>query len=113
MRRNGCAFALVALLAACTSHSAKDSPSGPSPYAPEWVKDQIAGFESGATENRVFGKVVFDGASLYLIDSPCCDLYNYLYTVEGKVFCAPTGGFAGGGDRKCPPGLGPVQRRDN
>jgi len=104
---------LAASLTACTSHSISDAPSGPSPYVAEWVRDQIAAFERGAAgnTNRVDGKVVFEGVPLYLIHSPCCDLYNYLYTAEGQVFCAPSGGFTGGGDRKCPLGLGPVQRR--
>ncbi len=104
---------MTAFLTACASHSARDSTArGPSPYAAEWVRQQIAGFEAGAQENnRVDGKVLFDGTPLYLIHSPCCDFFNYLYTADGKVFCAPSGGFAGGGDGKCPPGIGPVSRR--
>ena len=117
MRRSGARRWLPGLftasLTACTSHSVSDAPSGPSPYVAEWVRDQIAAFEQAAvgTANRVDGKVVFEGVPLYLIRSPCCDLYNYLYTADGKTFCAPSGGFTGGGDRKCPPGIGPVQRR--
>jgi hypothetical protein len=102
---------VAASLAACAPHSTRDStPSGPSPFVADWVRQQIAGFEAGEN-TRVDGKVLFNGTSLYLIHSPCCDLFNYLYTVEGKVFCAPSGGFAGGGDGRCPPGIGPVSRR--
>src|SRR5512138_2141338 len=106
------AYALcVTLLAACSPHSARDSTSGPSIYATEWVRQQIAAFEAGVDANRVDGKVVFDGAPLYLIRSPCCDLFDYLYTPEGRTFCAPSGGFTGRGDGKCPPGLGAVAPR--
>ena len=102
----------VIALTACTSTAVRDStPSGPSPYAADWVEHQIAGFEAGDENNPVDGKVVFGGTSLYLIHSPCCDRFDYLYTADGRVFCAPSGGFTGGGDRKCPPGIGPVQRR--
>lgn len=100
----------IATLAGCSSRPAEESSSGPSPYAADWVAQQIAAFESGAEASRVIGKVVHDGAPLYLIDSPCCDLFNFLYTAEGKVFCAPSGGFAGHGDGKCPPGIGPISR---
>ncbi|MEO8466916.1 MAG: hypothetical protein ABI640_16380 [Gammaproteobacteria bacterium] len=109
-------FAFVfASLTACTSPSVGVAPSAPSFFAAEWIKQQIAEFDAGTAPdtNRVAGKVVFDGAPLYLIDSPCCDFYNYLYTADGKAFCAPSGGFAGGGDRKCPAGIGPLRRRSD
>ena len=80
-------------------------------YAADWVRQQIAGFEAGDENNPVAGKVVFNGTSLYLLNSPCCDFVNYLYTADGKVFCAPSGGFTGRGDGKCPPGIGSVSRR--
>ena len=103
---------VVVMLAACTSHSSRDAPSSASPYAADWVKQQIAEFEAGVDASRVDGTVVFDGAPLYLIRSPCCDLFDYLYTSEGKTFCAPSGGFTGRGDGKCPPGLGAVSPRE-
>ena len=103
---------VMAVLTACTSGAVRDSrPTGPSPYAADWVSHQIAAFEAGEENDRVDGKVVFGGTPLYLIHSPCCDLFDYLYTADGKAFCAPSGGFAGGGDGKCPAGIGPVSRR--
>ena len=115
MQRNGAELGfgvfVVAALTACASGSAREAaPSGPSPYDAEWVKHEIAGFEAGEEKSRVGGKVVFNTTSPYLIHSPCCDLFNYLYTTDGAVFCAPSGGFAGSGDRKCPAGIGPVSR---
>jgi len=107
-------LAFVALLAACTAQrSAHHLPDVPFPYSVDWIKQQIAEFEAGAVPdtNRIDGKVVFEGAPLYLIHSPCCDFYNYLYSRDGTALCAPSGGFAGRGDGQCPPGIGPAQRR--
>ena len=102
---------VIVSLTACAPGSVRDSsPSGPSPYAAEWIRQQIAGFEAGEENNRVDGKALSSGTSLYLIHSPCCDFFNYLYTAVGKVFCAPSGGFTGAGDGKRPPGIGPVMR---
>ena len=104
---------VVVSLAACTSHTVTESKNSPSPYPVDWIKQQIAEFDKGAaaSTNRVDGEIVFEGESLYLIHSPCCDLFDYLYTADGETFCAPSGGFTGRGDGKCPPGIEPVQRR--
>jgi hypothetical protein len=104
----------IALLAACAQHSAREPASGGTfAFGVDWAKRQIAGFEAGTEDGRaVDGKVIFRGKPLYLIHSPCCDRLNYLYTADGRAFCAPSGGFTGGGDGTCPAGLGPVSRGD-
>ena len=38
----------------------------------------------------------------YLFTADCCDQYSYLYDDECNVVCAPSGGFSGSGDGKCP-----------
>jgi hypothetical protein len=38
----------------------------------------------------------------YLVTAPCCDHYNVFYDEDCKMICAPSGGFTGKGDEKCP-----------
>jgi hypothetical protein len=100
---------LIVVLAACSSGPRRERDAhGSSPYPAPWIKQQIASFEHGGAArdgSAVAGKFFAEGAPLYLIRSPCCDQFDYLYTAEGRVFCAPSGGFAGHGDGKCPDGL--------
>ena len=37
----------------------------------------------------------------FLFSSNCCDQYNVAYDENCKAICAPSGGIAGSGDRKC------------
>lgn len=46
----------------------------------------------------------------YYFNSPCCDQYNYLYDENCEVICAPSGGFTGKGDQKCPEFNGELKR---
>lgn len=43
-----------------------------------------------------------EGRTAYLLTAPCCDQYNPLFDDQGRRICAPTGGFAGHGDGRCP-----------
>jgi len=43
-----------------------------------------------------------DGQTYFYITSDCCDQYNFLYSTNCEIICAPNGGFTGGGDGKCP-----------
>jgi len=43
-----------------------------------------------------------DGQTYYYITSNCCDQYNYLFTSNCEIVCAPDGGITGKGDGKCP-----------
>jgi hypothetical protein len=45
---------------------------------------------------------VLHGKVYYFLRSPCCDLANHLYDEHGNYVCAPSGGFSGRGDGKCP-----------
>lgn len=47
-------------------------------------------------------KYSFQGKIVYLFTARCCDQYNTLYDSDCKMICAPTGGFSGRGDGKCP-----------
>ena len=44
---------------------------------------------------------VYEGKTVYLFSSPCCDQYNVAYDKDCNVICAPSGGITGKGDRKC------------
>lgn len=43
-----------------------------------------------------------DEQTYYYITSNCCDQYNYLYTENCEIVCAPDGGITGNGDGLCP-----------
>ncbi|MBT8220082.1 MAG: hypothetical protein KJP00_09665 [Bacteroidia bacterium] len=43
-----------------------------------------------------------DDTTYYYITSDCCDQFNYLYTTNCEIVCAPDGGITGAGDGKCP-----------
>ena len=43
----------------------------------------------------------YNGKTVYLFSSNCCDQYNELYDVQCRYICAPTGGYTGKGDGNC------------
>jgi hypothetical protein len=45
---------------------------------------------------------LYNDRHVYLFSSPCCDQYNLLYDENCTAICAPSGGFTGKGDGKCP-----------
>lgn len=44
----------------------------------------------------------YEGKQVFLFSSPCCDQYNNLYDKDCNLICAPSGGYTGKGDNKCP-----------
>lgn len=63
--------------------------------------------EDGKKENPPTSPVQVDeyllyGKKVYLLTAQCCDLFNDLYDQNCTKICAPTGGFTGRGDGKCP-----------
>lgn len=44
----------------------------------------------------------FEGKRVFLFSSNCCDQFNELVDETCHYVCAPSGGFTGKGDRKCP-----------
>ena len=44
----------------------------------------------------------YEGKRVFLFSSPCCDQYNLLYDENCNALCAPSGGYTGRGDEKCP-----------
>ncbi|MBB1285485.1 hypothetical protein HRH25_13960 [Flavisolibacter sp. BT320] len=43
----------------------------------------------------------YEGRTVYLFSSPCCDQYNELWDTDCHYICAPSGGYTGRGDEKC------------
>ena len=100
----------IVLLLGCSSSSVRYV----GPYSAKWVKQQIRAYEMPTNEaaSQVTRKVIYAGMPAYLIPSPCCDKYDYLYDPRGVILCAPSGGFTGRGDGSCPEVLGTAGARD-
>jgi len=45
---------------------------------------------------------LYNGKTVYAFNAPCCDQFNMLYDDSCHAICAPSGGFTGKGDGKCP-----------
>lgn len=92
---------LVVPLLGC---SARSDDGDRVPYPAKWVRRQIHVYEtpSKRAESQVTHKVMYLGKPAYVIPSPCCDQFDYLYDAKGTVLCAPAGGFSGRGDGSCP-----------
>lgn len=45
---------------------------------------------------------LYNGQHVYLFTANCCDQYHILYDANCTILCAPSGGFTGKGDGKCP-----------
>ncbi|MDQ3279363.1 MAG: hypothetical protein M3Q06_13625 [Bacteroidota bacterium] len=43
----------------------------------------------------------YQGRTVYLFSSNCCDQYNEVVDAACNYICAPSGGMTGKGDRKC------------
>ena len=98
----------VVLLSACGGGAAIQAPDAvPALLDPATAMQRIAAYEAapGSTAAAGMAKYLFQGNPLWLIPSPCCDQFNYLYTATGTALCAPSGGITGGGDGKCPAGI--------
>lgn len=72
------------------------------------MRERIAAFVAGDTRQTA-SMMAFrrtDGRVFYLVNAPCCDHFNPLYDADGRRICAPTGGFGGVGDGRCPAWVG-------
>jgi hypothetical protein len=71
---------------------------------PRWVKDWISEKKSNPVENPParISKCSYNEEVVYFVMSPCCDQFDVLYSVNKTPICAPSGGFSGAGDGKCP-----------
>ena len=70
------------------------------------LEQYLFGFEEIKKENKwnppaEINEYDFQGKTVYLINSNCCDQYNNLVDSDCQVICAPSGGITGKGDGKC------------
>ena len=56
-------------------------------------------------QNQTATRYVLNDKVYYSFTAPCCDQLNPLYDEQANYVCAPSGGFTGRGDEKCPPTL--------
>jgi len=67
--------------------------------APTCIKKLICG--SNGTPKAVW-KYQYQKETVYLVIPDCCDQYISVYSSRCNFICAPSGGFRGKGDGKCP-----------
>ncbi|WP_242692006.1 DUF6970 domain-containing protein [Aridibaculum aurantiacum] len=44
----------------------------------------------------------YHGKRVFLLSAPCCDFFSTVVDEDCNYICAPSGGFTGKGDGKCP-----------
>lgn len=77
-------------------------PSVPSPL-PGWLLEFIAARQrQRLSEPALITRYEYRGQQVYFYPSRCCDVPSRLYAADGKMICAPDGGFTGRGDGQCP-----------
>jgi predicted PolB exonuclease-like 3'-5' exonuclease len=71
---------------------------------PTCIKNTVENKEGGANvpSPQFLLRYKYNGSTVYFFYAACCDQYNYLLDSDCKKICAPTGGFGGSGDGKCP-----------
>jgi hypothetical protein len=70
---------------------------------PEWIQSLIAAYEKDSVGNppQSISRYEYKGQTVYYVPPQCCDQFSTLYDANGKVMCAPDGGFGGSGDGLC------------
>ena len=85
----------MSFLIGLTSCEQIDLPSD----APNCVKKLIRG--SNGTPQAVW-RYQYQGETVYQVIPDCCDQYISVYSSNCDFICAPSGGYSGKGDGKCP-----------
>ncbi len=90
----------------CSEKKSKkdEGPENDSAVIPACVQKLIdeASRETPPTTPIRVDEYSYKGKKVYLFTADCCDFYNIAYDDICKRICAPSGGFTGGGDGKCP-----------
>lgn len=71
---------------------------------PPWLQSHLARVNADERNPSVIAvwEWPYQGRTVYEIQAGCCDRFNELYDAQGTYLCAPSGGFTGRGDGKCP-----------
>lgn len=95
----------IATLAAALLVSGCSSVDKPAAPEPEFVVHEnllAAGRVDAQALARMTAHVGPEGQIVYLHMALCCDQFNKAYDADGRYLCAPSGGFTGRGDGRCP-----------
>lgn len=100
VHRPVCVIAAVAL-SACVSGTAERFPAagGDGSALEAFLRPTLA------SRTEPVWRHVLRGEVYYIAQASCCDRRVNLFDARGNFICAPFGGFAGGGDGKCPTAL--------
>jgi hypothetical protein len=83
------------LIIACASAGGGES---------DWVRQKISDIEMAPIANppQAIYRSTFEGRRVIYITPKCCDIPDQLYSEQGELLCAPSGGITGAGDGRCP-----------
>jgi len=84
-------FIVLSLMLSCESFSIPDD-------SPDCLVNLLRTSKPQPVEINSY---LYNGKTVYLVVSGCCDFYNSLYDETCQYLCAPSGGFSGKGDGKC------------
>lgn len=101
MKKIMASLLFASVVIACSNSKNSSSSSG---NLPSCVKQAIDKIESNQYENPPvqIDEYSYKGQRVFVYTADCCDQYNIAYDDNCKAICAPSGGFAGSGDKKCP-----------
>ena len=96
----GCMLAVSAAFLACSAPSHVSNAGA----LPAWLQERLAIYEAAGRRSPVIAvhAWTYKGQTVYEMLAGCCDRFNELYDASGQYLCAPSGGFTGMGDGKCP-----------
>lgn len=93
-----------ATAAASPAYTAGQAPAPAAACPPDKIQTKIAELKAQPKANPAYEvwEYQYRGQKVYLVTADCCDQYTTVYDACLNVLCAPSGGFTGRGDGKCP-----------
>jgi len=90
--------------AAIPARGAKQAPASAAACPPDKIQAKIAELKAQPKANPAYEvwEYKYQGQQVYLVTADCCDQYTTVYDACLNVLCAPSGGFTGRGDGRCP-----------
>lgn len=91
-------FVILLLGVSCKEN---DKPMRAVPDCIQLKIDTLANSTIINSPNQVL-RYQYQGESVYMFRGGCCDQFEFVYSSQCEYICAPSGGFTGLGDGKCP-----------
>ena len=93
-------FSLVIVLTVAAQKCQKDQGS----KIPSCIQQKIEQIKSEPKWNppAEVHEYIYNGKTVFLFSSNCCDQFNPVYNDSCNYICSPSGGITGKGDGKCP-----------